>query len=164
MSYFGSYDIVNSSVKAPVFQQFHKPVLPQINLAKNNQNDNRITLHDITHKRTSSNLKFNLVLSLPFMAIYYWSNISHEMDIIRGICVLKIFGSVGGELLYVQQASCKINDHRTLIMTWLESRCAKMENCNDLLITFGNNGFDMQKLAQKRKRCRHRLCITSKRR
>ena len=56
------------------------------------------------------------------------------MDI-RGICVLKIFGSVGGELLYVQQASCKINDHRTLIMTWLESRCAKMENCNDLLIT-----------------------------
>ena len=71
------------------------------------------------------------------------------MDI-RGICVLKIFGSVGGELLYVQQASCKINDHRTLIMTWLESRCAKMENCNDLLITFGNNGFDMQKLAQKK--------------
>ena len=122
-----------------------------------------ITLHDVTHKRTSSNLKFNLVLSLPFMAIYYWSNISHEMDI-RGICVLKIFGSVGGELLYVQQASCKINDLRTLIMTWLESRCAKMENCNDLLITFGNNGFDMQKLAQKRKRCRHRLCITSKRR
>ena len=35
LSYFGSYDIVNSSVKAPVFQQFHKPVLPQINLAKN---------------------------------------------------------------------------------------------------------------------------------